>query len=33
MTLYNSILYILLMLGCIENDKEIEPITNSLKMK
>ena len=31
MTLYNSILYILLMLGCIENDKEIEPITNSLK--
>lgn len=31
MTLYNSILYILLMLGCIENDQEIKPITNSLK--
>lgn len=31
MTLYNSILYILVMLGCIENDKEIKPITHSLK--
>ncbi len=31
MTLYNSILYVLLMLGCIENDKEIKPTTIQFK--